>query len=93
MDTISGALAPTKIVKVGSVLAPGGFGLLLRFGLEKELSSNAMKDLCKKSLKSLNDKFSELQETAGGFCGFALPQEPPDKDGVFGGIYLSRSEF
>ncbi len=79
-----------KVVHLASVLTTDGVGLMMRFAIDKELSAVAIKEHCKKSLRSLIAQpwFGPL---SGLRCGYVLPREPQDKDGHLGSIYFDRT--
>lgn len=79
-----------KVVHVASALTTEGAGLLMRFAIDKELSAVDIRDHCRRSLRTLIGQpwFGPL---SGIRCGYVLPREARDKDGVLGSLYMDRT--
>lgn len=81
-----------EIVHLSTLFVKGGAGVILRFGVKAELSSNAIKDHCK-------THFQKIMATDWGDailgirCGYNFVRENPRADGVLGSIYVSKDDL
>lgn len=90
---IQDELTQQKILRVNSILATGGVGLMIRFLIEKEWSAHAIREHCKKNYLKLNEKkwFKNLNSLR---CGYNLPHEKdPTRDGILGSILIDHNSF
>ena len=86
------SLPSDTLIHATSILASKGAGLMLRFSLDKELSSYDIKEHCKKVFRTL-DKQQWFKKLHGVRCGYNLPQESNHlKDGVLGSIFIDKTD-
>lgn len=82
------ALFPNQnIVHVSPLFVKNGSGILIRFGVDKEISLNEMKDSCNK-IKQNFVTIPWSKKIAAIRCSYVLPKEDPSKEGVMGGILI-----
>ena len=81
-----------KLVYASSLFSRRGAALLLRFSLDSEWSTNAIREHCKSKFKQLLGE-TWAQELAGIRCDYVLPKESPTKEGALGGIFIEQSSL
>ena len=76
-----------KLVYTATNFTPKGLGLTVRFEVPGEISLKNIKEHCAKSLTVLKQQVYGKHLT-GLRCGYKLPREPSDKDGILGSIFI-----
>jgi len=89
LETINPKFPGEKIVYASSLFSRKGAGVLLRFGLEKEWSANAIREHCRAKFSQLSAE-SWMNSTSGLRCDYILPNESPNKEGSLGGMFIDQ---
>jgi hypothetical protein len=95
-DVLKKAVAITgnpNIVYIGTALNPSGLAFLVREKIVKDLSTNEMREACKRSGKAMLDAGWLKHEINGINCDFIYPNNNPKQQGEIGGFYYSKREL
>lgn len=86
-------LGDGNIVYIGTLLAPEGLGILLRYRVDKQLTMTEVQKKCRSSGNKLL-KLKWLARNKGGIrCEYILPREDPDKEGILGSQYFTYKDL
>jgi hypothetical protein len=90
-ESIKTSLKDQKpIVHMGSIFASEGAGLLIHFEIEKEMTTQEIKDDCSKVTAALN-QHKWFQSIAGVKCNYVFRGADPTREGPMGGIFMTSS--
>jgi hypothetical protein len=86
---ISDILKDKKVIAAKSIFAKDGAGLMVRFEIPAEISTNDLAADCKKVLGLFKTEkwFGALD---GLKCGYTMKGEDPNRDGRLGSLYLAK---
>lgn len=81
-----------RVLYTASMLSVNGAGILVRIEVPGELSSNDVHKTCQKmGLEFTKQKW--FQNLKGLKCSYVIKGEDPSKEGVLGGVHLTKEEF
>ena len=87
---IDEAIQPSQEIYVSPLFAHDGVGLLVRFRVSSEPSTDSVRSKCRKTLDLLS-KQAWYQESFGGLrCSFVLPRESIESEGILGSLWLTK---
>ena len=89
--SIKGTLKSFDVIHTATLFVEGGAAILVRLRVPGEISVENIKKSCRDIVADLG-KNEWTDDLVGVRCGYNLPKEPADKDGVQGGIFLSFKE-
>jgi hypothetical protein len=90
LDVLQPKFPGDKLVYTASLFSRQGAALLLRFQIPGEWSAVAIREHCRNKFKLLAAE-PWLKAVAGVRCGYIMPRESADKEGVLGGIFIDET--
>jgi hypothetical protein len=89
--SIQSAIKPAKAIYTATLLVNGGAGILVRQGIDAEISvENIKKDCHQIATRLASQPWSK--GLVGVRCGYNFPKEDPKTDGALGGIFIPFME-
>ena len=92
IEALAAKLPKEKLVYASSLFSRKGVSILLRFGIPAEWSANAIREHCRQKFTELT-KEPWMAAIAGIRCGYVMPQESTQKEGVLGGIFVDQASM
>ncbi len=89
--TIRDLLKDWKVIYTASILVPEGAGILVRQVVPGEVSVEHIQNTCAAMALKLA-KSAWATDLAGIRCGFNLPREAPNDEGILGSIFTSYED-
>ncbi|MCX6117267.1 MAG: hypothetical protein NT027_06980 [Proteobacteria bacterium] len=81
-----------KVIYTSTLFVKKGAGVLIRFGIKGEKSASDISSHCQNSLaKALDSSWGKVIQ--GIRCGYNLPAEKPDVEGVLGSMYVNKESL
>lgn len=89
---ITASFPKDKVIYSSTLFARSGAAVLVRFGITEEMSAVAIKDHCHSRLQEAMKDPSWTTVVSGIRCGYNFPRETVTKEGVLGGIFVSKED-